>query len=69
MAVELRDENLVRLCLDNHADVNIQDNDGYTALHVSVKGQSKARDENLVRLLLKHNADVNIQCKNGYTVL
>ena len=49
-------ENLCRLLLEHNADVNIQDNDGYTPLHWS----TREGNENLCRLLLEHNADVNI---------
>ena len=57
--------NLVRMLLKHNADLNIQDNSGYTALHLAVN----ARDENLVRLCFEHHADVNIQNNSGYTAL
>ena len=58
-------ENLCRFLLERNADVNIQDNHGYTPLHwCALKS-----NENLCRLLLEHNADVNIQDKSGSTPL
>ena len=58
-------ENICKLLLDHEADVNIQDNAGWTPLHwYFLMGY-----ENLCRLLLEHNADVNIQGKDGSTPL
>ena len=45
-------ENLCTLLLEHNADVNIQNNLGYTPLHWCAKWG----DENLCRLLLEHNA-------------
>ena len=53
------------MLLEQNAGVNIQDQSGYTPLHLSIE----EGNENLCSLLLKHNADVNIQDKSGYTPL
>ena len=53
------------MLLDHNADVNAQDEDGYTPLHWC----ASTGNENLCRLLLEHNADVNIQDNLGYTPL
>ena len=58
-------ENLCRLLLDHNADVNIQDNAGWTLLHRC----AREGNENLCRLLLDHNANVNIQDNAGCTPL
>ena len=46
-------------------DENIQDNRGFTPLHLS----ARLGNENLCRLLLEHNVDVNIQDNRGFTPL
>ena len=65
MPERVKKTSVVKLLLEHNADVNIQDNRGYTPLHwCTIKG-----NENLCRLLLEHNADVNIQDNDGYTPL
>ena len=59
------DENLIRFLVQHNADVNIQNIDGYTLLHLLVF----KNDENRCRWLLEHNADAYIQDNNGYTPL
>ena len=58
-------ESLCRLLLEQKADVNIQDNNGYTPLHWC----ASIGNEKLCRLLVEHNASVNIQDNLGYTPL
>ena len=55
----------MRLSLDHHVDVNIQDNRRETPLLRSFEIGNK----NLVRLLVEHNAIVNVQDKKGSTPL
>jgi ankyrin repeat protein len=45
----------VRLLLGHKADVNVKDNDGWTAKHRAVENGHETE----VRLLLKHKADVD----------
>jgi ankyrin repeat protein len=58
-------ENIVRLLIENGADVNIKGKGGLAALHHAVIGSR----ENIVQLLLKNGADVNIQSGIGSTAL
>ena len=56
---------VVKLQLKEHVNVNIQDEDGVTALMLaSLNGHTQ-----VVELLLKNNADVNIQKEDGVTAL
>ena len=56
---------VIELLLKEHADVNIQTNDGWTALMIaSHYGHTQA-----VEQLLKENADINTQNKEGETSL
>ncbi|KJV52088.1 ankyrin repeat-containing protein 16 [Orientia tsutsugamushi] len=50
----------LQLLLDNGANVNLMDNDGYTALHYA----SACGNIDVVELLLNNNADINITGKN-----
>ena len=60
-ALEARVESL----LEHDTDLNIQTNDGFTAL---IKA-SQIRHTKIVRFLLDAGAEVNIQDNNGYTAL
>ena len=54
-----------RILLENSANVNAQDNDGYTALH---EAASQGKTE-IVKLLIEKGADVNAKNKYGKTPL
>ena len=56
---------VMELLLKEGADVNIQNNDGWTALMIA----SDDGHHQVVELLLKEGADVNIQNNNGWTAL
>ena len=49
--------------------MNLQNNDGYTALMIAARYSNTTSTEKTVELLLKAGADVNIQNKKGYTAL
>lgn len=51
------------LLLGAKADVNAQNNDGLTALHLAARGAS----ESFVELMLAHGADITIQNNEGKT--
>lgn len=53
------------LLLNNKADINIQNDQGTTALHKAVKNG----DIKKIHLLLTHNADVSITTNKGETAL
>lgn len=57
--------NIVKLLLDNGADVNQSDNNGITALMFASVGD----DVNLVKILIEAGADLNLKNINGYTAL
>ena len=64
-AAKIGNIEVVKLQLKEHVNVNIQDEDGVTALMLaSLNGHTQ-----VVELLLKENADVNIQKENGRTAL
>jgi ankyrin repeat protein len=54
---------VVRLLLDNNANIHAQDNDGETSLHVSV-GHAE-----ITQMLLDRGAEVNCRDNNGWTPL
>lgn len=51
------------LLLGAKADVNAQNNDGHTALHLAARGAS----ESFVELLLAHGADITVRDNDGHT--
>jgi ankyrin repeat protein len=51
------------LLLGAKADVNAQNNEGYTALHFAARGAS----ESFVELLLAHGADITVRDNEGNT--
>ena len=64
-AAKIGNTEVVKLLLKENVDVNIQKENGVTALMLaSQKGHTQ-----VVKLLLKENADVNIQNNNGWTAL
>ena len=64
-AAKIGNTEVVKLLIKENADVNVQDEDGWTALLLaSLNGHTQ-----VVELLIKENADVNIQKKNGVTAL
>jgi serine/threonine-protein phosphatase 6 regulatory ankyrin repeat subunit B len=58
-------DQVVELLLKANADVNVQANNGTTALMLA----SDNGHDQVVELLLKANADVNVQANNGTTAL
>jgi ankyrin repeat protein len=65
LAVKKENENVVKLRLESGANVNAQDKNGKTALHVAVQ----RREEKIFQLLLECGANVDTQDKNGKTAL
>lgn len=64
-ATNNNDESLVKLLIDNHADINAKDREGQTALMKACQeGYSK-----LVIDLINYGAEINIQDQGGYTAL
>ena len=64
-AAKVGNTKLVEVLLKENADVNVQNEDNYTALMVaSLNGHTQVAE-----LLLNENADVNIQATNGMTAL
>ena len=57
--------NAVELVLKEHVDINIQDENGETALILA----SKNGHIQVVELLLKEHADINIQNQDGHTAI
>ena len=64
--MQLGTENIVKMLLDKSADVNIQDNKGYTALMYATRHSTSTEN---IKMLLDKSADVNIQDNKGYTAL
>ncbi len=58
-------EEAVKLLCKAGANVNIQDNKGYTALHTA----SKNSNCNVVKILLDYGANINVKCNDGHTPL
>jgi ankyrin repeat protein len=59
------DPTIINTLLNAGANVNIQDNEGETALSVAIEEKKNC----IVMLLIKRGADVNSRDKHGYTTL
>jgi hypothetical protein len=57
----------LRLLLDHGADINVQNRDGRTPLHVASENGAPASE--VVRLLFEHSADVEVENSGGKTAL
>lgn len=56
---------MARLLIDNGADLNIRNDEGFTPLH----GAAGEGQKELVVILIAHGADVNARNKRGWTPL
>ncbi|WP_342257708.1 ankyrin repeat domain-containing protein [Spiroplasma endosymbiont of Nomada ruficornis] len=65
IAVKNNNIEMVKLLLENHADIDAQDVDGCTPLHLVVE----CNNIEMVKLLLENHADVNLKDINGCTPL
>lgn len=62
-AVESGENNIVEYFVNNGANINIQDNQGYTPLiYATIEGY-----EEIVKYLLSKGADVSKKTSSGYT--
>ena len=57
-------EEVIKL-LEQGADINLADNDGWTPLYVACRNNSK----DVAKLLIEHKADIGCKNKNGKTAL
>lgn len=51
---------LIKILIENHADINIQDSNGNTPLHIAVLCSKPYSDNKLIRILLDAGADRSI---------
>jgi ankyrin repeat protein len=63
-----KDKDIIKLLLDNGADVNTISNYGMTPLMVAFNINNK-KDKDIIKLLLDNGADVNAQDYDGRTPL
>lgn len=56
---------LIKLLIEKGADINAQNNDGWSPLHNAVNN----KDIDAVKVLIKHGANVNAKDGNGFTPL
>ena len=64
-AARINDASVVKILIEQGADLGAKDGDGWTALHVAAaKGH-----ENIIQLLISQGADVNVQSDDGWTAL
>jgi ankyrin repeat protein len=66
IAVENNDFVGIQVAIKSCADINIQNTEGNTALHLAI---SKSCDYDMLKLLLSNGADVTIKNKEGYSPL
>jgi hypothetical protein len=60
---------LVSMLLSNGADINLQKNDGWTALMLAARYSNTDSNVETVKLLLDNGADINLQKNDGWTAL
>ncbi len=56
---------IIEILLEKNAEIDLQDNDGWTALVPAIN----TKDKNIVQFLLDKGANINIRDKNGNTPL
>ena len=66
---QFADYNIVKILLDNGADVNVTDINGASPLLFLCEKYKKYSDLKLFKLLINHDANVNCQRNNGRTPL
>ncbi len=62
--MKVRDPAIVQLYIDSGAKLDVQDNNGYTALHYA---KSNSDQKEKAKLLIKYGANTKIKNKDGYT--
>lgn len=60
---------LLTSCVERKHNVNDQDYNGDTCLHIACRSNNVPENLNIVKLLLEHNADIHIPNKGGITSL
>lgn len=64
-----RDYSMAKILIENGADINAVNNQGWTALHTAVKPARNQKSRDLVRLMVEKGADINACTKNKERVL
>ncbi|WP_342189704.1 ankyrin repeat domain-containing protein [Spiroplasma endosymbiont of Dilophus febrilis] len=66
-AIDTGDIQIVKLLIDNGADVNFQDENGLTPLHFAIENAIDTGDIQIVKLLIDNGADPNVlDCNNDF---